>query len=240
MTIDRLSIRCLAAVLLAAVFAALSGCAVFGLYGAMKQNEEYQKEIEVLPVYDDLGHKRVAVVVNTDMGTLYQFPTALESISQGVALRVQKNVPDVIVLSPAVVSRWQYLTPQWNTLTYGEMAEQLNVDRVIYVDLYEFRLNPPGNAWQWEGVAAANIGIIEREGYGSDLFADEFHVVAKFPDLSNVTRESASAEEIQFGLLADFIKRASWLFYRHLEPKHPDKFDARFKTTTDADLDTLD
>jgi len=40
------------------------------LLGGMAQNAEYQRLIQVLPEYDGLEDKSVAVIVNTDLSTL--------------------------------------------------------------------------------------------------------------------------------------------------------------------------
>jgi hypothetical protein len=112
----------------------------------------------------------------------------------------------------------------WNAMPYGEIAESIGVDRVVHIDIYEFRLHPPGNRWLWEGVAAANVGVIERDGYDPDEYAEVFSIESTFPDVKGVSRDSADASQIQRGLLTLFVQRTGWLFYSHFEPKYPDKF----------------
>ena len=104
------------------------------------------------------------------------------------------------------------------------------------------------NVWFWHDVRRAtgqsqsdgvpergtqSLGVIERDGYDTDSFVDAWEVTAKFPDLEGLDRDSASEFEIQTGLLSEFIKRTSYLFYTHLEPKHPDKYNPKL----DPDLD---
>ncbi len=204
--------------------AALTGCAFTNLIGGMSQNYEYSKLIEVLPKYDGLENHTVAVVVAVDMSVLYEYPTLVAKISDGIARRIARDVPGSRVLPSGTVVAWQYRTPQWEALPYGDIASQLNVDRVVYIDLYEYRLNPPGNSWEWEGSAAANIGIVERGGLVTDVFAEEFHVLATFPNEKYITRENADRATIEFGLLSELIKRTAWLFHTHEEPKYPDKY----------------
>jgi hypothetical protein len=174
--------------------------------------------------YPDLENKTVAVLVDTDLGTLYEHPEVSLTIATNVAHMLQTNVPGVQVVAPAYVAEWQFRTPMWNAMPYGEIADSIGVDRVVHIDLYEFRLHPPGNRWLWEGVAAANIGIIERDGFDPDEYADVFAVESTFPDVKGVSVDSADAAQIQRGLLTLFVQRTSWLFYSHFEPKYPDKF----------------
>ncbi len=204
--------------------AALSGCAIMHLIGGMAQNAEYQKQVQTLARYEDLEGKRVAVIVDVGLMLLYQYPDLVEKITAGVSLRIGRDVPGVQLVHPSRIIEWQWNTTQWNVMPYGDIAESLDVDRVVLIDLYEYRLNPPGNRWLWEGVCAANVSIVEREGFDPDTFADTFSVVSSFPGVTGVDRSGASAAQIEMGLLADFVKRTAWLFHEHLEPKYPDKF----------------
>lgn len=204
--------------------ALLSGCVLAKAVGGALQNEEYQKKIEVLPKYNDLSGQRVAVLVDADLGTLYDYPDLIAQITGGVSVRISAHVPNVEMLNPDSVMRWQYKTPMWNAMPYGDIAKSLKADRVIYIDVYEYRLNPPGNRYLWEGVCAANIHIIERDFLDPDMFADSFEVTAEFPTISHVDRNSATQQAIETGVLYSFVQRVSWLFYTHLEPKYPDKY----------------
>ncbi len=200
-----------------------SGCAIFNLAGAVGNEIERNKKIEVLAEYEGLENRTVAVIVHADPSILFSFPTATTTIAGNVAFRIQREVKGVSVLAPATVIQWQYQTPAWTTLPYGQIAEELGVERVVFIDMYEFRLNPPGNQYLWEGAAAANVGIIEREGIESDAFAATFDVKATFPTGDALPRESSSAQNMLTAVMTRFVQRTSWLFYTHLEDKYPDK-----------------
>jgi hypothetical protein len=200
------------------------GCALGKLVGGMAQNYEYQKKIEVLPRYAGLENRSIAVLVEADLSTLYEHPTLVATITDNVSRRIAREVPGARVVPTQMVLQWQYRTPQWNAMPYGEVAAALGVDRLVHIDLYEFRLNPPGNSWEWDGLCAANVGVIERDSYDPDSFIDTFTVESRFPDITGVDRQSATPAAIQTGVLARFVERTAWLFYRHEEPKYPDKY----------------
>jgi len=208
----------------AAGFLANGGCAIGGAIGAMAQEHEYQKLIEVPAKYNDLQNKSVAVVVQADLATLYEHPELSANISGVVANGIAVHVPGARVLSPQFVAVWQQRTPNAIAMPYGEMASQLGVDRVVLIDIYEYRLNPPGNRYQWEGVCAAHVGIIERDAIDPDSFADTFDVISEFPNVAMLTREEASEDQIRLGLTVEFTRQVNWLFYDHVEPKYPDKY----------------
>lgn len=202
----------------------LAGCQFGHLVGGMAQNYEYSKLIEVHPEYDGLEDKTVAVVVDADLATLYEYPDAAITVATNVSHRIQRSVPGALVLSPQIISDWQYRTPQWGALPFSDIASGLDVDRVVHIDLFEFRLNPPGNRWLWEGVCAGNVGIIERDGLDPDNFVETFRIAVNFPKEQGVGRDNADAAVIKSGLLTLFVEETAWLFYRHYEAKYPDKY----------------
>jgi len=209
-------------VLLSAAF--VSGCSVFAFGGSMMQAHEDQKLKEKYAEYEVEG-KSVAVVIDTDLSVHYEHPGISNLIAEAIAGRIAKFAKDVQVLHPNIVSQWQFETPQWNAMPTTEIAKSLNVNCVIYIDLHEYRLTPSGNQWLWEGLCNATIGIIEADSFEQDGFAETFEITATFPKRPSVlSRQEAKESDIERGLLNEFIKETAWLFYFHVEPKHPDRY----------------
>jgi hypothetical protein len=209
-------------VLLSAAF--VSGCSAFAFGGSMMQAHEDQKLKEKYAEYEVEG-KSVAVVIDTDLSVHYEHPGISNLIAEAIAGRIAKFAKDVQVLHPNVVSQWQFKTPQWNAMPTTEIAKSLNVNCVIYIDLHEYRLTPSGNQWLWEGLCNATIGIIEADSFEQDGFAETFEITATFPKRPSVlSRQEAKESDIERGLLNEFIKETAWLFYFHVEPKHPDRY----------------
>ena len=216
--------RIIFALLALASSTVLSGCEAALLLGGMSQNYEYSKLLEIEPVYYGLENKTVAVIVQTDRGTLYEHPGLEITLAAGISARIQKNVAGVKVINPTAVNNWKFKTREWYSMPYGEIAESLGVERLIFVDVYEYRLNPIGNRYLWDGVCAANVGIIESDGFDPDTFVDSFSVENRFPDMSGVGRESAQRSAIEKGLMGPFVMKTAGLFHTHLVPKHPDRY----------------
>jgi hypothetical protein len=199
---------------------ALGGC-IAGAVGAIGQQIERGKKLDVPAAYDGLEGKTCAVIVNADYATLVEHPAVVKNITANVPARIAQYVKDATVLPPATVLSWQYRTPQWRAMPYGDIAKELGVERLVFIDLYEYRLNPTGNSYLWDGVAGGHIGVVEADSLAPDEFVFTSNVVSKFPDKEGVGRESARREDIELGLLTLFIQRSSWLFYRHIEDKYP-------------------
>ena len=202
------------------------GCSVFGFIAAGKQAVEDQMLVETHATYSLEGY-RVAVVIDTDLAIHYEHPGISTLIAEAVAGRIAKNVPNVSVIRPGSVARWQFDTPQWTAMPSSEIATSLGVDRVVFIDLQNYSLTPPGNHWLWEGRCSAMIGIIEANNSELDGFSDTYEIKASFPDRPSVLhREEATESTIEQGLLNEFIRNTSWLFYLHNEPKYPDRYRA--------------
>ena len=207
----------------ACALALLPGCGVFGVASKVGEAIEVEKKVEVLAKYRGLENKTVAVLVNAERGVLYEYPTVVPNVAGNVAAGILAKVSGAQVLDWRESLNWTYRTPSWNTLPLGHIAEELGVDRVVIVDIFEFRLHPPGNRWIWDGMAGATIGIVERDSIDPDAFAEEYSVSVKFPDVKELSRESAAEEGIQTGLVAKFTQTVNKLFYDHLEDKYPNK-----------------
>ena len=215
----------------------LCGCSIFAFGGAVKQTFEDQKLVETHPEYN-LDDMRVAVVIMTDLSVHYEHPGIANLIVEGIVARLAKaasegkqGVQNVRILNPGSVARWQFETPQWSAMPTGDLVNQLGVDRVIYIDLHEYRLTPPGNQWLWEGLCEATIGIVEKDGYEQDGFTDVYQIRATFPRRPSVlARQEADESDIARGLLTEFMKQTAWLFYLHLEPKNPSRYRPELET----------
>ena len=198
------------------------GCFVAQLAGAVGQNIERYKKIEVLAEYDGLIDKTCAVVVQCEPSILYENGSVYGTIAMNVSKRLQENVKGIKVLDFRQVMQWQYQTPSWSMLSYGEMAEELGVERVVFIELYEFRLHPAGNSYLWDGACAATLGVIEEDGWDPDSFAKTWEIESSSQTSRVSGVKAPTAAQIQMGLMAKFVDETSWVFYRHIEDKYPD------------------
>lgn len=79
---------------------------------AVGDNIESLKKIEVLAKYDGLENRTVAVLLQVDMQTAYEHPTAMANVALNLAFTIRKNVHGVRVLDPTVALAWQHQNPR--------------------------------------------------------------------------------------------------------------------------------
>lgn len=206
----------LAAVAVAASL--IGGCT---LLGGMMESYRQQSTRPVPAEYVGLSGKSVAVVVSADRSIEADFPGISSTLIDRINQRIIDNAsPSHYFQGIELV---QYLTnnPQLLARPRSELAADLGVQRLVIVELQEFRLNDPGNQYLWEGVAVGRVSVVEADGPLPDDYAFIRRVAVGFPDQKGIGPEQYGRDVISSALLARFIDRASWPFYEHQEPYYP-------------------
>lgn len=213
--------RFVIASLLLACCCAGSGCAIIG-FGAMAI-DEYKKSgthIEKA-TYTGLGDKSFAVLVSADRMIQANYPEVVPQMATGISSRLAENVDASGYVPGERVLSYQYNNPSWSSKSYSEICAELGVDRLVIVDIQEFRLNDPGNRYIWDGVAAATVGVVEADGPFPDDLTHEHYVHVTFPDTGGYGPEDYSRVEMLSVLKSRFVNRATWPFYDAEIPNDP-------------------
>lgn len=203
--------RMLAMLLLLASLPA--GCAPAGwiAHGVAGGKRKYNIEAEYLGLHD----KSVAVLVAADPYVLYQHPRAPDMVSRALSRELVDKIPTVTITNPDQVQAYVKEHPHWTTAPYSELIAGMGVDRLLIVDLGEYRTNEPGNAHLWHGVISAHILVVEREARHPDNAAYSQHVVAMYPEGTTVGVVNADPQTIQLGMLVTFARDTVRLFHNH-------------------------
>lgn len=209
----RLLIRCLVTCISALTISLTAGCAVpaWVAHGVAGGERTYQVKAQYL----GLDGRTVAVMVAADEYTLFQSPSAPLKVSRAVSARIAANVSGASVVPPKDVIAFQHENPYWGAVPYGELIEKLGVERLVVVDLIEYRTHEPGNAHVWQGMIAGEVGVVEAESDDPDNFAFSTTVRGQFPEESSIGVLDSDRETIELGMLTIFSRDAGGLFYDH-------------------------
>lgn len=201
-----------------ALAAANSGCELLGVLGtAYEENADHLVRAQ----YEGLKGKTYAVLVVSDRGIEADFP----GVTAEITARINDRLADPAnatgatghIESKALLT-YLFNHPEAATKPGGKLADDLGVDRIIRVDLYEFRINDPGNQYVWDGVSAATVGVIERESITPDEYAFRSTTRVTFPDKSGITQSDISGQVVMSALVKRITDRVTWLFHDHQEP----------------------
>ncbi len=196
-----------------------AGCAVAAALGVMADTYKRTGSREVFAEYDGLRGKSFAVIVAADRSIQASDPRMVSRLTNSITGMIVGERESVgftgFVPGPRVLE-FQYNTPSWASWSYERLAEEFVVDRLILVDLYEYRLHEPGNPHTWEGIIAGRVGVIEADT-GSDDFAFQKEIRVRFPDAPGYTARDISPSGMRATLEQRFVNRVSWLFFDHEE-----------------------
>lgn len=198
--------------------------------GALIESYKRGSTKTVSAEYTRLEGKSYAVVVAADRAIQADHPLLTDHITSRVTerLAVNTNIPVAGGFVPApMVLKYMYNTPGWSTASRTELANVLGgpgqrVDRIIYIDLYEYRLADPGNQYEWDGVAAGTVSVFEIDSTLPEEPAFERTIQVRFPGKKGIGPEQMDRVSVTSALALRFIDRASWLFYQHEEPYYPE------------------
>ncbi len=208
-------------IVLCLVLLGMPGCNLLG-WGAGIFRPPGPKKVDVAAQYTDLAGKRVAVLVSADDYTLYRFPRSTFNVSETVSQSIATNVPDTTLSLPRELAEFQQDNPYWSTTRPSLLIDQLGVDRLILIDLNEYRTNEPGNQHVWRGVIDASFAVYEADSEDPDNRSFEQQVRAEFPENKQLglISESASDESVEAAVLEVFALKGAGLFFDHKETRY--------------------
>ncbi|MGE4197545.1 MAG: hypothetical protein AB7G11_10540 [Phycisphaerales bacterium] len=203
-----------AAGMVAGVSLALSGC----IFAPMLRASELKGSHDVKAKYTGLAGKSFAVVVSADRMIQADYPMLVGQITSTVGQYLADNCDASGWIEPQDVMAFQYKNPRWSVMRLDDLAKELGVERLVMVEIMEFRLHEPGNQYLWRGSATAKVGVIESDGIVNDNFVFQEQVSSQFPlNERALGPAQMSGDVVQVQLAKKLVNRISWLFYDHTE-----------------------
>lgn len=176
-----------------------------------------EKVIDVEGQYLDLANRSVAVVVSMSDYTEFKHPEAKKRITEEIARLIQANVPGATLTSPNEIIAWQQENAYWATRPPSMLIKQLKVERLVLVEIGEYRTHEPGDKHVMRGVIAASVNIVEAEAADPDNFGASFSKNVMFPEPgeSKIGRVGADEQMIELRTQIRFCETTAGLFYDH-------------------------
>ncbi len=206
---------------------AMAGCQAFGVFAVMADAYERTGSSMIPADYTGLTGQRVAVVVYTDMATAMEDPALMSRIGTNVSAILAATPEAGIggdmgggVINPLAVRNLQVSNPSWAAWSFGEIAQKLGAERLVWIEVHTHRLHEPGNDYTFAGTMAGRVAVVEASEYEDDYvddFAFEREVRVSFPDAAGYTKGDLSAAQVRAVLEKRFIDRVTWLFFEHEE-----------------------
>jgi hypothetical protein len=212
---------------LGAALIAAPGCNILGFGGAMIDSYRRSSTKTVHAEYTGLAGKNYAVLVIADRYLQADHPSLVPYLTSKISGQMSaKDAQSTLRASGYIPAdrllEYLYEHPRWTAMPRAELAKELGVQRLVIVELQEYRLNDPGNQYIWDGLATGSVGVCEVDGPAPDEFAFEKPIRVAFPDKQGMGPNDLSMQAVATELGRRFVDRASWLFYDHQEKYYPD------------------
>lgn len=203
----------------------LTGCNIVAFAGLAAENYKRSSTHAIDAEYDEMRGKSFAVIVTGDRVLQGSNPTLYTRMCSRITERLVENraINGVTgFVPPLAIAEFQITHPNWVAWGYDRLAKELEVDRLIVVEMYEYRLTEMGNQYLWDAMAAGRVGVVEAEGYNPGEFVYRKDVQVHFPDKQGAGPDDLKMDQVQGNIDKRFVDRVSWLFYKHQEPYYPD------------------
>ncbi|TVQ64308.1 MAG: hypothetical protein EA379_01905 [Phycisphaerales bacterium] len=213
--------RTLASLGLACALCVGAGCEIAGLASVMVESYKRSSTRLVPAEYRGLEGKNFAVIVSADRVIQSDNPNLVSRMQVAISERLREHAGGAGYVPPDIMLAYLGANPRWAAKPFGDIAEELGVERLIIVELLDFRLHEPGNPHIWNGAAAATVGVIEADGPLPDEFLFRSQQRVMFPDGDGYGPLDFSASFVSMRLQTRLLDRVTWLFYDHQEPYYP-------------------
>ncbi|CAN5767036.1 hypothetical protein BH11PLA1_BH11PLA1_04150 [soil metagenome] len=198
--------------------ALLPACNLLAPFGAIAENIHHESSTTYEPEYSGLKGKTFAVIVTADRATQAEYPAVVARFATLIAKRIKEYESGTTGFIPGErVLQYQFDHPRWVSMTYEDLGKTLGVDRLIIVEMLEYRLVDPGNKYLWKGLSRCNVGVVEVDSALPDDMAFRKAVTVNFPDTDGYSPADMSGDAVNTVLSNRMIDRVSWLFYTHDE-----------------------
>jgi len=218
-------VRLFCGIALSGAFVTLGGCAIPALIGGMAESYKKTSTHEVKPETNVLDGKSFAVLVTADR--------SIEEMAPGLSATLVARITQVLadphtdsgttgVVPPSMVIQYMYDHPGWRAKSMEDLAKDLGgVQRLVFVEVSEFRTTEPGNKYIYDGVAAGSVAVVEADSKLSDYYSFERTILVKYPDEQGRRPEEIPEAAVRTELMRRFVDRVVWPFMSHQEPYYP-------------------
>ncbi len=178
-----------------------------------------EQKVMVKAAYPGLQDRKVAVLVSADDVVAMRYPQAPDEIGRGVSRAVTAELPGTHLLTPDQIDTFTDTHKSWVSMPRSDVAKQLDVQRVVTIDLHEYRTREAGNAHIWLGVVKATIDVYEADGSEPDASIYRSIIEIVHPENQSVGAGVLNSDDrtIELGMVKQFSTMAAHLFADHVE-----------------------
>lgn len=193
-------------------------CAIVGFAGAMYESYQLTGSTTFPAEYEGLRGRTYAVIVSTDRVIEAEHPGVVGYLTGRLNRLLYENAEPSYWIPTDRLLGYLYDRPSWNAIPRDELAQDLGVERLVVLDLAEFRTIESGNPYLWNGAAEGTLRVYESDSAAPSEPVLEATFRVTFPDGDAMLKERMPEELVMTELANRLSNRSAWLFYEHDEP----------------------
>jgi hypothetical protein len=200
-----------------------TGCAALGYAAAVMPKPPIKAS------YEGLANQSIGVMVWVDRSIRIDYPTLQLDVANSIQLKLQAAQKDkkdelkaaIFPVEPRSIARYQADHPETDATPITEVAPNLNVSRVIYIEITDFATRPEASLELFRGEMMGAITVVAVDEAGrSKVVYEEKNVRVTFPPKSPPEGVPASNDvKIYTGTVDDFTTEIAQRFYTHDAPE---------------------
>lgn len=167
--------------------------------------------------YRGLEAHRVAVLVAAPDAALARQPDLAAHLATAVTSAIARQLPAgrVQIVDPGISIGYQQRNPFWPLQPADVLYESLGADRLLIIDLGDYRLRDPDHNYLWLGMSSAHVSVYEAES--SDPANPRFAatITAQYPEDTAIGLVQSQPQTIAAGLNQMLARNIARLFHDH-------------------------
>jgi hypothetical protein len=187
------------------------------LIGGVAENIRRSTPKTIKAQYTGLEDKSFAVLVSAPAVIQAQYPDLVQKLTGDISVRLAENVGAAGFVPPLRVIEYTFNRPSWPARPISAVAKELGVQRIVRVEVIDYRLNDKGNSYIWDGTATVSVAVVEADSSLPDDYVFQKTLTVRFPDQAGFSQAEIPGPAVNSELTRRMVDRASWLFYTHEE-----------------------
>jgi hypothetical protein len=181
--------------------------------------------------YPGLKGKSSAVMIWTERMIRTDFPTIESDISASLLKKLQdaqaKEKPDDLKGSTFPVTwqsmrRYQQNNPSADSLPIAEVAKEVGVERLIYIEISQFQTRSDLSPDLFRGLVVASLKVVEYDPktHETKIGYQEGNITVKFPPKGpDEGVLNIGDQRTYVGTINELTSKLVWKFYKHEEER---------------------
>ncbi len=190
----------------------LAGCNILAhptyvIFGQSNQRVKAQ--------YKGLSGCKSMIIISSPATLEFDYPGVRENIMLAIEKEITANVKKVQFVDQIEVEKFIKRELDWVSMPISKLARRFGADRVLYFDMYRFRMHEENAVGILRARIDAVLRVYEIDGEQPNraVYSTDLEVV--FPEHHPISMSDSALQKVQVNSVKQFAQQAAYKFYDH-------------------------